>query len=273
MASALRDRIRMVFFDIDDTIYSKHTDTLSASVEMMFNRLREHGVEPAIATGRARYIFPRKLEEVIQRTGVEYFVTINGQLNLRGQTLISGYPFAKADAGRLVAHFRGQGMPLAFAGGERMTVAQDDPVMNAALDPITREHPLDPDFAMSHDIYQMIVGYDESLQASVEASGVLENGRFRTVRWHPDAVDLLDARGSKVRGISDVIRTRGLTLDNVMVFGDSLNDIEMLSQAGFGVAMGNGHPEAKRVADFVAGNQDEDGAYRALIALGILDAA
>ncbi|MDO4232867.1 MAG: Cof-type HAD-IIB family hydrolase [Lautropia sp.] len=272
MASALRDRIRMVFFDIDDTIYSKHTDSLSASVEKMFTRLREHGVEPAIATGRARYIFPKKLEEVIRRTGVEYFVTINGQLNLRGETLISDYPFDQADVDRLVAHFRGQGMPLAFAGQKRMTVAQDDPVMNAALDPITREHPLDPHFAQGNAIYQMIVGYDESRQARVDASGVLENGRFKTVRWHPDAVDLLYTEGSKVRGIADVIRTRGLTLDNVMVFGDSLNDLEMLSEAGFGVAMGNGHPEAKKVADFIAGNQDEDGAYRALIELGILDA-
>lgn len=271
MSETLRDRIRMVFFDIDDTIYSKDTDRLSPGIEKVFTRLKQRGVLPAIATGRARYIFPPVLEAVLGRTGVEHFVTINGQLNLQGERLLSDYPIAPADVARITGYFRGEGVPLAFAGRSRMTVAQEDPRFNAALDPITRDHPLDPLHSQQQAVYQIIAGYDEARQGAVQASGVLDGGRFRTVRWHPDAVDVLDTEGSKVRGIRDMIAPLGLTLENVMVFGDSLNDIEMLSQAGFGVAMGNGHPEAIAHADFRARSQAEGGVFHALVELGLID--
>ena len=94
MTQALKDRIRIAFFDIDDTIYSKATGQLSPGIEKAFAGLQRRGVIPAIASGRARYVFPRPLEEVIGRLGLEYFVTINGQLNLRGSSVLSDYPFA-----------------------------------------------------------------------------------------------------------------------------------------------------------------------------------
>lgn len=271
MSETLRDRIKAVFFDIDDTIYSKDTDQLSPGIEKVFTRLQQRGIVPGIATGRARYIFPPVLEAVLARTGVERFVTINGQLNLHRQELVSDYPIAADDVARIVRYFQGEGVPLAFAGRTRMAVDRDDPRFNAALDPITREHPVDPHAPERHAVYQVIAGYDESREAAVQASGVLDGGRFKTVRWHPDAVDVLNVEGSKVRGIRDMIAPLGLTLDNVMVFGDSLNDIEMLSEAGFGVAMGNGHPQAIARADFRARPQAEGGVFHALVELGLID--
>ena len=107
MSKALKDRIRIVFFDIDDTLYSKNAGLLSPGVEKAFLGLKRRGVIPAIATGRARYIFPAPLEAVIARTGVEHFVTINGQLNLHGQQVVTDYPFAQADLERITAYLVG----------------------------------------------------------------------------------------------------------------------------------------------------------------------
>ena len=56
-----------------------------------------------------------------------------------------------------------------------------------------------------------------------------------------------------------------------MAFGDSFNDLEMLSSVGFGVAMGNGEAAAKVAAKFIAPSVDEDGVYRALLELEIID--
>ena len=41
--------------------------------------------------------------------------------------------------------------------------------------------------------------------------------------------------------------------------GDQLNDIAMVTAAGHGVAMGNGHKDLKKVARFVCGDNTEDG--------------
>ena len=162
-------------------------------------------------------------------------------------------------------------MPVVYSERQRMSIVSMTHDFEAALSPITRDYPLDQLHVEGDPVYQMIIGYDESQQPGIDASGILDNGRFKTVRWHEDAVDLLMTAGSKVRGIRDVIASLGLTLDNVMVFGDSLNDIEMLSEAGYAVAMANGHPHVKQYADYVAPAQAEDGVHRALLALDMID--
>ena len=273
MTQSLRERIRIAFFDIDDTIYSKATGRLSDSIEKAFAGLQKRGIIPAIATGRARYVFPKPLEEVIGRLGMQYFVTINGQLNLRGTEVVSDYPFAPDDLARVTQYFTGRGMPVVYSQREYMATVHMTERFEQALFPIMRDFRMDRPHVEGDAVYQIIIGYDEAQQASVEASGILDGGRFKTVRWHEDAVDFLAAAGSKVRGIQDVIASLGLTLDNVIVFGDSLNDIEMLSEAGFGVAMANGHPEVKQHADFEAPAQQEDGVYRALLELDLIDPA
>ncbi|MDO4637122.1 MAG: HAD hydrolase family protein [Lautropia sp.] len=270
MTTALKDRIRIVFFDIDDTLYSKESGLLSSGAEKAFTGLQQRGVIPAIATGRARYVFPIPLETVIQRVGVRHFVTINGQLNLCGEQVVTDYPFDPDDLKRITDYFLGRGIPVGYSERAHMSMLGMTPSFRAALAPILRDHPMELGHEPGSPVYQLIVGYAAELQASIEASGVLDQGRFRTVRWHEDAVDLLATAGSKVRGIRDVIATLDLSLENVMVFGDSLNDIEMLSEAGFGVAMANGHPDAIRCADHVAPPQAEDGVYRALVSLGMI---
>lgn len=49
-----------------------------------------------------------------------------------------------------------------------------------------------------------------------------------------------------------------------MACGDGSNDLEMVKQAGIGVAMSNAVDEVKEAADYVTLSNDEDGAARAI---------
>ena len=51
----------------------------------------------------------------------------------------------------------------------------------------------------------------------------------------------------------------GLDRHQVAAFGDERNDREMLAWAGIGVAMANGSPETRAIADLVTASNDEDG--------------
>lgn len=57
----------------------------------------------------------------------------------------------------------------------------------------------------------------------------------------------------------------GYRKEEVMVLGDSLNDLSMF-QAGFGaaVAMGNAHEKILEVAGYITKTNDEDGAAFAM---------
>ncbi|GHV85076.1 putative hydrolase [Spirochaetia bacterium] len=63
-------------------------------------------------------------------------------------------------------------------------------------------------------------------------------------------------KGEALRFISD---HSGIPMERIMAIGDNHNDMEMVSGAGFGVAMGNAVPELKEKAAWVTAANDDDG--------------
>ena len=52
-------------------------------------------------------------------------------------------------------------------------------------------------------------------------------------------------------------------MSETYAFGDSMNDLEILQEAGTGIAMGNAVPKLKEGADYVTDRIDENGIYNA----------
>lgn len=52
--------------------------------------------------------------------------------------------------------------------------------------------------------------------------------------------------------------------EEIMAIGDSLNDIEMISSAGIGVAVENAIPQIKEIADYITSSNIEDGVAKAI---------
>lgn len=50
-----------------------------------------------------------------------------------------------------------------------------------------------------------------------------------------------------------------LKREELAAFGDNYNDMTMIGYAGFGVAMGNGEPDVKKIADYVCESNDDEG--------------
>ena len=64
--------------------------------------------------------------------------------------------------------------------------------------------------------------------------------------------------------LRELCRALGLDTAQAMAFGDGLNDVSMLREAGLGVAMGNADPEVQAQADLVTGTNEEDGVAQAI---------
>lgn len=74
-----------------------------------------------------------------------------------------------------------------------------------------------------------------------------------------DRYTFYDVTAGKRNAIAFLADYLNISLSDVLVFGDDINDIEMISDCGYGVAMGNALPEVKAVADEVTRNNEEDG--------------
>jgi Cof subfamily protein (haloacid dehalogenase superfamily) len=64
---------------------------------------------------------------------------------------------------------------------------------------------------------------------------------------------------SKLQGIREIAATNCCNLSQIVAFGDSLHDRDMIVHCGIGVAMGNASNELKAAADAVCESNDEDG--------------
>lgn len=63
----------------------------------------------------------------------------------------------------------------------------------------------------------------------------------------------------KWNALEKLIEIMNITKDEVVTIGDNANDIKMLKNAGFGVAMGESAPYVKESADVVTESNDDDG--------------
>jgi len=68
----------------------------------------------------------------------------------------------------------------------------------------------------------------------------------------------------KAKALDTVLKPMGFAQDQMIGFGDGMNDISMIQYVGIGVAMGNAVQELKNVAQYVTASNDEDGIAEAL---------
>jgi Cof subfamily protein (haloacid dehalogenase superfamily) len=92
-------------------------------------------------------------------------------------------------------------------------------------------------------------------------------GRVNVFRTWPFFLEMTNATATKARALELLGARLGFEAHEVLAFGDSYNDVDMLAWAGIGVAMGNAPPELAEVADFICDPVEQDGFGRYLMRL------
>jgi Cof subfamily protein (haloacid dehalogenase superfamily) len=254
---------KIVFFDIDGTLLD-HEKCLPASTKKAINLLKKNDVFVAIATGRAPFMFESLCEEL----AIESFVSFNGQFVVFENEMIYENPLNEAELQRLFQDAEKNAHPLIFMNEETMKASvRHHPFIEKGMGSLNFPHPeKDNTFYVNRKIYQSLL-FCENQDENHYLSGYPQ---FDFIRWHPNAVDILPKGGSKAEGIKKMIKRLGFDLKDVYAFGDGLNDLEMLREVGIGVAMGNGVPEAKELADFITSDVSEDGIWNGLKELQLI---
>jgi len=261
----LKNKIKMVFFDIDDTLRVKDTEYMPPSVNEAVAKLHEKGIKIGIASGRAIYGFAPE----IMGLNPDYFVTINGQyvMNKDKQEIFSN-PIATSDITMFVDWCKEHNLPYGMVAAEACAVSDWTPLVADAMTVIYGKIQEKPDFYKQQEVYQLW-SYSENQIENTLPEEV--KAHLKVVRWHEHSCDLFPMSGSKAHGIEAALNDLGITKDEIIVFGDGLNDLEMFQYAGFSVAMGNAHEDLKPHADYITKDILDDGILYALTELGIIE--
>jgi Cof subfamily protein (haloacid dehalogenase superfamily) len=88
--------------------------------------------------------------------------------------------------------------------------------------------------------------------------------RLYVTKSIPPFLEIASPRVSKSQALAHLAERFGIRREEVIAFGDGMNDLDMLEWAGCGVAMGNAAEVVQATADRVAAPITEDGVARIL---------
>ncbi|XXQ67712.1 Cof-type HAD-IIB family hydrolase [Neisseriaceae bacterium B1] len=259
---------KIIFFDIDNTLYITPEKRIPESTYRALAELKKRGIITAIATGRTIATMPPLARQLIEDNNIDMVVAINGQyIQYKGQTL-TAFPLDKDTVMDFAAQLREKEIAHGFVADDGVSVGLNNPYLTDACAFVGIDYVEDKTHPETRPVYQMLAFYP--VEKDEEINFMLPES-LKPIRWHEFGVDILSKEGSKARGIQAALDKLGLNMSDAMAFGDGLNDLEMIAAAGFGVVMANGEPELKAIADHICPAAVDDGIYRALVDLGVIE--
>lgn len=269
-----KDKIKMIALDLDGT--TMYDDNhMTDDVACTLNKANDMGIEIVIATGRALHSLPKALDKL---KGLRHVVTSNG-------AAVYTYPERKLyltnflephSVIAIVDLIKKEGyFAEAFVDGHAyIDQVEYDRVVNGEITYRSKDYVMRTRQGIPHLLDFMIENKAKmenvninfpSLPMRDEVRGKLEQIPDVTVTSaFPYNFELGGKTTSKAQAISQLLEARGLTSENLITAGDSLNDQAMIRLAGIGIAMGNAGNDTKEVADFIAPTNKEDGLAKAL---------
>ncbi|MBP3655149.1 MAG: HAD family phosphatase [Clostridia bacterium] len=267
--------IKAIFLDLDGTLLT--TDKrINPSARAALARCRDRGVQVFFATARS----PR-LDQTLGWSA-EDFALFSGGVYSNGACVDLGgersFAFIDPAAVRAcveeVARFPGVHLSLHTPGDGYAFNFPPDPCMEkgwglaqARILPICEE--------TIRQTAKVLVFFDHLTDAvdplPPELVGAIR-ARCETLArvYLTDAgrtVQLSSLDAGKLRTIERIRMLLGIEADEVAVFGDDINDLEMIAHYRHSVAMGNAVPEVRTAAGYITGSNDGDGVAHALLNL------
>lgn len=264
--------IRLVFLDVDGTLITRDrriTDRTRAAL----STARRAGIRLSLATGRT-FESARPYADAIDADAP--LVLYNGARIQSPQTgeVLEEWRLATAQAETVlsalegfdvhVSLFEDQGIYIPeWTERARQSALKDGVTFIPVGDLRTR--------LVAPPIKLMLIGEPEVMDVlgSLLLADSLWKGQVRPaiVRTEPTYLEVWHPEASKGRAALWVAKSLGHRPEEVIAFGDSVNDLELIRAVGLGVAMGNAHPHLKAAAGRITRSNEEDGIAEVLESL------
>lgn len=260
--------IKLIASDLDGTIINAHGQCSAATVRAI-ERVRRDGVQFAICSGRPiSSVLP-----LVDGWGLghvtDYIIGSNGGEVLEKRTgrKVNAYTLDQDLIREIIDLYEPLGLiPTLYGEGDTLYIQRITPTAEKMADRVSM-HLVQADIRSmlsKPEIKEMMVVEPEDM-AKVEEF-YMDHRDLRYIGFKT-AVDLFEfnhpllAKDVGVRILGAKMR---IEPDQMMAFGDTTNDVDMLKYVKYGVAMANGTQDAKDAAWAVAPGVDDDGFSRYL---------
>ena len=259
---------KLVFFDIDGTIWDEHMEIPESTIETI-KKLKENGYKTFLCSGRARgNICSKKLIDL----GFDGIVAACGNHVEMDGEIIYEKLLPEDMVKRIISLLKECKMPVVLEGPKYHWIDQK----GFEADPFVLYL-----FQDMGEHAKPLKGYEEDIRINKFSGDIIEGTDFARIekematdfdvlRHEGNVVEFVPKNTSKATGIQWLCEYLKVSVEDTYAIGDSINDLDMLNFVGHGIAMGNGTKAAKEAAEFVTKDLHEDGIYHAMKHYGLI---
>lgn len=258
--------IRLIACDMDGTLlddeHSIHDDFWP-----LIEQLHDRGVTFCPASGRQYFNLLERFEPIADDV---IFIAENGTFVVRDGRELSSDCLDRQVAGQLVGivrelHDAGGNLGGVLCGKASAYTERTDPQWWAEVEQYYHRLEAVPDLDQVQDDILKVAVYDfESSERNAAPAFAHLRDSLQVVVSGQHWLDLMNLHANKGAGIRHIQQSLGITADQTMVFGDFLNDLEMMDEATYSFAMANAHPDLAARARFRAPGNTDNGVVRTI---------
>lgn len=259
---------KLIAADIDGTLLTNDR-RLTERTEAAIRAAKEKGVLFTLSTGRPLQGIRRYAHLLSENVPV---ITYNGSVVLTADTQEVLYSAGLPDeAARLICReaITRDVTAVAWAGGQLYARRINDDVMDYRL--MTMEMPIlvphEQTFleATAGQVTKMLwIDTPDTIARYMKEMNAILPGGVKCVTSNPRYLEFIRGDVSKSAALASAAEHLGITREEVIAVGDGLNDLDMITWAGTGVAMGNAADAVKEAADLITSSNEEDGLARVI---------
>ena len=265
--------IRVIATDMDGTLLDPKGQLDLPRLEKILDKLDQCDIRFVIATGNEVHRMRQLLGHLAERV---VLVVANGARIFENDELLQAQTWDDAMVDKALGHFKGRecqdqfvvtGMNGGFVKEGTVFTELDKFMTPEMIEKLYQRMNFVDEFDSS--LFggvlkmSMVVG-EERLDSVLQEVNDLFDGRVRAVSSGYGCIDILQDGIHKAWGLVELLKRWNLKPEQIMAFGDSENDIEMLELAGISYAMENAEEAVKRVATKVAPANSRAGVYKVL---------
>lgn len=266
--------IRMIGVDLDGTLLNSEKQ-LTAYTREVLKKAIEQEVAVVVATGRPFSGVPDELKHF---PGIRYALTANGAriLDMQKQKVVYENLLSVESSEKVIDILRKHhaiheffvdGVGYMNEDGLKNVYAYfEDPHMAEYLqstripvkDVKEKLQTMKCEVDKLQGIFRNQKDKEEALEELNTLSGIVVTAAM------DNNLEINKEGTNKGLGLLQLGKSLGISREENMACGDGGNDVEMLKEVGFAVAMANGSDPVKKAADFVTVSNDEDGVAKAI---------
>ena len=265
--------IKLIATDMDGTLLDPKGQVDLPRLEKILVQLEERGIRFVIATGNEIHRVKQLLGHLTERV---VLIVANGARIFEGNQLLQAQTWDDDMVNRALEFFKGrecqdQFVVTSMNGGfvkEGTVFTQLENFMTPEIIELFYQRMNFVEELESHLFggvlkMSLVVGEERS-DSVLEEINQLFNGSVQAVSSGYGCIDILQAGIHKAWGLQELLKSWDIKAEEIMAFGDSENDVEMLQLAGIAYAMENADDKAKAVATDFAPSNSQAGVYQVL---------